>query len=157
MTQEVCAGQPRNRVDIPGLTIKSSTGSDNRSRSEVIGILEAEERRAMRQVQVVVIRELVAQLFHLGCQGPLGAATAARRPACHIRQITMYLCRVVLSMPYQHIADAISRDRSTVIHGCAVIEDRRDGADYDAFIDRCEKCVRAVFGKADEGNHVARG
>ncbi|WP_158285708.1 helix-turn-helix domain-containing protein [Pseudohoeflea suaedae] len=114
------------------------------------------ERRASRQTQVAIIQKLVAQLFDLGCQGALGAGTAARRPGCHMRQITMYLCRVVLSMPYQHIAEAVGRDRSTVIHGCAAIEDRRDAPDYDAFMDRCEQCVRVVFGQADEDCDVAR-
>ncbi|MBW3098640.1 hypothetical protein KY465_15250 [Pseudohoeflea sp. DP4N28-3] len=68
-----------------------------------------------------------------------------QRPQCQVRQIAMYLCRVALSMSYQSIARALQRDRSTVIHGCAVVEDRRDHPAYDAFLDSCERCVRAVF------------
>ena len=82
--------------------------------------------------RVHVVERLVGELFALGCQGVLPRGTRERRPDCHIRQITMYLCRVVLSMRYQHIAQAVGRDRSTVIHGCAAVEDRRDMAAYDA-------------------------
>ena len=106
--------------------------------------------------RVQIVERLVGELFALGCQGVLPRGTRERRPDCHIRQITMYLCRVVLSMRYQHIAQAVGRDRSTVIHGCAAVEDRRDMAAYDVFIDRCEGCVRAVFGAGEGDDHGAR-
>ena len=102
-----------------------------------------------------IVELLVSELFDLACEGNLPRETAARRPKCHIRQISMYLCRVVLSMPYQKIASGLGRDRATVIHGCAVVEDRRDNPAYDAFVDRCERCVRAIFQSVGEEN--ARG
>jgi hypothetical protein len=57
----------------------------------------------------------------------------------------MYLCHVVLSVPYQTIGRSFGRDRSTVVHACAVVEDRRDDPGYDLFVERCERCVNAVF------------
>jgi len=104
------------------------------------------------QLSPRVVELLVSELFDLACQGNLPRQTAERRPKCHIRQISMYLCRVVLSMPYQKIASGLGRDRTTVIHGCAVVEDRRDNAAYDAFVDRCERCVRAIFQSTAEEN-----
>lgn len=92
-----------------------------------------------------IVLRLVGEMFDLACEGALPPRTAQKRPECHIRQIAMYLCRVVLSMPYQQIAAALGRDRTTVIHGCAVVEDRRDMPAYDGFVERCERCVRAVF------------
>jgi DnaA-like protein len=106
--------------------------------------------------RVLVVERLVDELFDLACQGPLPYALSERRPRCHARQITMYVCRVVLSMPYQQIASALGRDRSTVIHGCAAVEDRRDLTVYDGFIDRCERCVRAVFSIDGEAGHAGR-
>lgn len=78
---------------------------------------------------------LVAELFAAACGGP----------RCHMRQIAMYLSHVVLSLPYQSIATAFGRDRTTVMHACAVVEDRRDDAAYDRFVEQCERCIKAVF------------
>lgn len=115
-------------------------------------VLECKDRTTNSGAnQVRIVELLVGELFDLACQGSLPRETAVRRPECHIRQISMYLCRVVLSMPYQHIARGLNRDRTTVIHGCAVIEDRRDNPAYDAFVDRCERCVRAIFQPARPG------
>lgn len=100
------------------------------------------------QDAALLVNKLVSELFDLACMGSLPRWTASRRPECHIRQIAMYLCRVILSMSYRQIGGAFARDRSTVVHACAVVEDRRDIAAYDAFLERCERCercVRAVF------------
>lgn len=68
-----------------------------------------------------------------------------RRRVCHIRQISMYVCHVVLRLPQVEIAQAFGRDRSTVGHACSVIEDRRDDPDFDAFVTAIERLVQAVF------------
>ena len=78
-----------------------------------------------------------------------------RRPQCHIRQISMYLCRVVLSLSYGAIGRALGRDRSTVVHACAAVEDRRDDRAYDVFVERCERCVLAVFASREAGHGEA--
>lgn len=88
---------------------------------------------------------LVAQLFAQACERDLPEGAARRRPRCHMRQIAMYLSHVVLSVPYQTIATAFGRDRTTVMHACAVVEDRRDDAGYDRFVEQCERCIKAVF------------
>ncbi len=88
---------------------------------------------------------LVAELFAAACERDLPEGVARRRPRCHMRQIAMYLSHVVLSVPYQGIATAFGRDRTTVVHACAVVEDRRDDAGYDRFVEQCERCVKAVF------------
>lgn len=93
-----------------------------------------------------VVWRLTAGLFRVACDHELPQGSAQRRPQCHIRQIAMYLCHVVLSMPHQTIAFAFLRDRSTVAHACSVVEDRRDDPGYDRFIERCERCVSSVLG-----------
>ncbi|MDF1607301.1 helix-turn-helix domain-containing protein [Hoeflea sp. YIM 152468] len=92
-----------------------------------------------------VVWRLVRELFTAACDRDLPDGTARRRPHCHMRQIAMYLSHVVLSVPYQTIARAFDRDRSTVSHACSVIEDRRDDPGYDRFVERCERCIIAVF------------
>lgn len=94
-----------------------------------------------------VVWRLVCELFDAAFEPDLSSssAMARRRPRCHMRQIAMYLSHVVLSVPYATIAAAFGRDRSTVAHSCAVVEDRRDDKAYDRFVERCERCVNAVF------------
>ena len=88
---------------------------------------------------------LVAELFAAACERDLPEGAARRRPRCHMRQIAMYISHVVLSVPYQTVATAFGRDRTTVIHACSVVEDRRDDAGYDRFVEQCERCIEAVF------------
>lgn len=97
-------------------------------------------------------RRLVGELFDLACMGHVLDLGPGRRPQCHVRQISMYLCRVVLSLSYGSIGRALGRDRSTVMHACAAVEDRRDDRAYDAFVERCERCVLAVFATREAGH-----
>ncbi|WP_343215808.1 helix-turn-helix domain-containing protein [Ensifer sp. M14] len=69
----------------------------------------------------------------------------ARRSRCHARQIAMYVCHVVLQIPQSDIAKAFERDRTTVRHACSVVEDRRDLADFDAFLETIECMVASAF------------
>lgn len=92
-----------------------------------------------------VVWRLVRELFTAACDRDLPEAAARRRPRCHMRQIAMYLSHVVLSVPYQTIATAFDRDRTTVTHACSVVEDRRDDPGYDRFVEQCERCITAVF------------
>ena len=68
-----------------------------------------------------------------------------RRSRCHIRQIAMYLCHVVLQMSLTDIGTGFGRDRTTASHACHVVEDLRDDPVYDAFLSTLERVVQAVF------------
>lgn len=112
-----------------------------------LGCPEDAARRAafVDAVRCRVIWRLVAELFASACDRDLPEGAARRRPRCHMRQIAMYLSHVVLSVPYRTIATAFHRDRTTVVHACSVVEDRRDDAGYDRFVEQCERCIKAVF------------
>lgn len=69
-----------------------------------------------------------------------------RRAACHVRQIAMYICHVVLQQSLTDIGTAFGRDRTTVGHACNVVEDRRDDKAYDEFVAAIERVVISVFG-----------
>lgn len=67
-------------------------------------------------------------------QVPVPALEAqARRNAnvAHARQTAMYLAHVVEGLPLRTVGQVFGRDRTTVAHGCAAVEDRRDSPCFD--------------------------
>lgn len=61
------------------------------------------------------------------------------------RQVAMYLSHVALGMSLARVARAFERDRSTVAHGCHIVEDRRDDPDFDQWIEQLEDGLRSVI------------
>lgn len=59
------------------------------------------------------------------------------------RQLAMYLSHVILGRSLTEIGDAFGRDRTTVSHACAVIEDLRDDPDFDAEVSGFERSLEA--------------
>src|SRR5690242_503944 len=55
--------------------------------------------------------------------------------AVFARQIAMYLCYTGFEWSLARVAEAFERDRSTVSHACHRIEDRRDEAVFDQWIE----------------------
>ena len=47
------------------------------------------------------------------------------------------------------IAFAFGKDRTTVGHACARVEDRRDDSGYDLLVSAVERVVDGVFGRSD--------
>lgn len=64
---------------------------------------------------------------------PSDAIVAHRRDARHVRprHIAMWLCRDALDMSFPAIGKVFGRDHSTVMHGCARIEDALASGDAD--------------------------
>lgn len=56
----------------------------------------------------------------------LRTARRGRAPAAQARQMAMYLAHVVFGLSFTRVGSCFGRDRTTVRHACAVIEDRRD-------------------------------
>jgi hypothetical protein len=56
----------------------------------------------------------------------LRAANRGRRPIALARQTAMYLAHVVFGLSLTRVGICFGRDRTTVRHACALIEDRRD-------------------------------
>lgn len=81
--------------------------------------------------------------FALGAeQEEILAPTRGAAAAAFARQLAMYLAHVAFEMSLSRIAIAFGRDRSTVAHACHLIEDRRDDAAFDAWIDGLEAMLR---------------
>ncbi len=83
----------------------------------------------------------------------IGMRRERRRLACHVRQIAMYVCHVALQMRMTAIGEGFGRDRSTVAHACAVVEDRRDDRDFDEFVAAIERIALLAFGHVSELAH----
>jgi len=66
-----------------------------------------------------------------------------RHETARARQLAMYLSHVVLGRSLTEIGDAFGRDRTTVAHACAVIEDLRDDRQFDAEVTALEHQLEA--------------
>lgn len=60
----------------------------------------------------------------------------------HARQTAMYLAHVVGQLTLNEVALNFNRKRSTVSHGCIVIEDRRDSPVFDLQMEYMETRLR---------------
>lgn len=72
----------------------------------------------------------------------IAGPTRGSAPIAFARQVAMYLAHVAFEMSLNRVAIAFDRDRSTVGHACHLIEDRRDGADFDDWIASLEGMLR---------------
>jgi chromosomal replication initiation ATPase DnaA len=64
-----------------------------------------------------------------------------RRELVRARQIAMYLAHVAMSMSLSRVAFAFERDRSTVAHACHRIEEMRDDAGFDSWLETLEQGI----------------
>lgn len=74
-----------------------------------------------------------------------------RMGASHARQLAMYLCHVALGRSLQAVGDVFGRDRTTVSHACALIEDLRDDRAFDSAVDALEQRIEATIWGGDHG------
>jgi chromosomal replication initiation ATPase DnaA len=70
------------------------------------------------------------------------------------RQLAMYLMHVMLRRSYLEVGMFFRRDRTTVAHACALIEDLRDRTEFDAAVSGLEAALAAVAA-AQEANRAA--
>ena len=111
-------------------------------------------RRRILAVRSVcaMVRTIASEMVFLIGEG--AATNRDRRFAlAHIQQISMYVCHVVLQLTMTEIGIAMGRDRTTVGHACARVEDRRDDRAYDRMIASVERLVGNLFGPAGSRYH----
>jgi chromosomal replication initiation ATPase DnaA len=90
-----------------------------------------------------IIEHVVSCVF--GVQYPdLHGSQRGRAQVALARQTAMYLAHVECSMSLTEVGILFQRDRTTVAHGCALIEDRRDNADFDRALQLLERAVKAL-------------
>lgn len=91
--------------------------------------------------------QLAASLvaYALGLQAETILSGARGSPAvAHARHIAMYLTYVAFGMSLTRVALAFDRDRTTVSYGCRLVEDRRDNADFDDWLEQLEAGLRSM-------------
>jgi hypothetical protein len=71
------------------------------------------------------------------------------------RQVAMYLMHVVLQRDYAEVGGFFGRDRTTVAHACAQIEDRRDDPTFDAGLQRLEARLALTGARTEGASHAA--
>ena len=76
-----------------------------------------------------------------------------RKRTALARQLAMYLAHVVLGRSLTEIGEAFGRDRTTVSHACARIEDMRDDRAFDEEVSAFERRLEA---QRDEAPRHAR-
>ncbi|MBP1843823.1 hypothetical protein J2046_002079 [Rhizobium petrolearium] len=99
-----------------------------------------------------IVRQMVGELVPLFGDRVM-LRRDRRRLSCHVRQIAMYVCHVVLRISMSDIGEAFGRDRTTVGHACHVVEDRRDDPAFDDFVSAVERIVTVVFGMSEVPAH----
>jgi chromosomal replication initiation ATPase DnaA len=95
------------------------------------------------QHQRRILEHIVAPPFAVG-RAALWARTRGRPPEALARQVAMYLAHVGLGVSLSEVARLFGRDRRTVAHACALVEDRRDAVAFDRALDLLEGALRLV-------------
>ncbi len=72
------------------------------------------------------------------------ASTSRKKEIVGARQLAMYLCRQMLSLPYLQIGKEIGkRDHTTVMHSCKQVENQLSiDADYRKLVDRVQRKIK---------------
>lgn len=110
-------------------------------------VLPGRRRRLAVRSVCTVVRMIAGEMVFL-TGGRVPDSRSRRFAMSHIQQIAMYVCHVVLQMTMTEIALAFGKDRTTVGHACARVEDRRDDGGYDLLVGAVERVVDGVFGRA---------
>lgn len=121
--------------------------------------MDAGERGAGGSLPGAVRSSAVRQSIECGVAHAFGIArteiclpTRGRARAALARQAAMYLAHVALRMTYTDVGRVFARDRTTVAHACAVVEDRRDDPGFDRAMDLLEVAVRSLLASRGPSN-----
>jgi hypothetical protein len=89
----------------------------------------------------VIIEASVGQVFGVLAE-EFESVTRGRARIAFARQIAMYLSHVACGQSLTDVGRIFARDRTTVAHACARIEDMRDDLRFDRVLDLLEAIVR---------------
>jgi chromosomal replication initiation ATPase DnaA len=101
-------------------------------------------RKQMRADQACA--EIAIALAAGACGTPVENVTHGGRDirTAFARQVAMYLASVGFGMSLGRVARAFGRDRSTVRHACQVMEERRENAGFDQWMEALEASIVRV-------------
>ncbi len=74
----------------------------------------------------------------------LSKPSRGKAPVALARQVAMYVAHVACGLSLTQVGQIFARDRTTVAHACAVIEDRRDDPVFDRALELMEWVIPAM-------------
>lgn len=92
-----------------------------------------------------IIEAAVGDVFGVP-RADLGKPSRGKAPVALARQAAMYLAHVSCGLCLTDVGLIFARDRTTVAHACAVIEDRRDDPVFDRALELMEWIVPTLVG-----------
>lgn len=105
---------------------------------------------ALRQTQDIqllsvrsVLEQAISTVFAISVPDLRSRHRRAARTA-FARQAAMYLAHVVFGLTLTRVGTVFGRDRTTVAHGCAVVEDRREDPVLDRALTIVESALRTA-------------
>lgn len=111
-----------------------------------MNIFDPETDDPVRHAALARLAEVaVAAVAHVST-AKLRSPRRGRRPIALARQTAMYLAHVVFGLTLTRVGICFGRDRTTVRHACALIEDRRDDPALEFALSALEAGLRALTG-----------
>ncbi|MCP4934467.1 MAG: chromosomal replication initiator DnaA [bacterium] len=83
---------------------------------------------------------MVALVYEVD-QSQLVARTRGRKNIAFARQVAMYLAHTTEGLSLSDVGRLFGRDRTTVAHGCALVEDARDDMTFDRSLSHLESAI----------------
>lgn len=101
---------------------------------------ENQEKRS--EVRKILLETIVSDVFDISFRD-MRRASRGRANVALARQVAMYLAHVQFGLTLTEVGRVFGRDRTTVAHACAVVEDRRDNPAFDYMLELLERVVAA--------------
>lgn len=101
-----------------------------------------------------LVTTTVMQAYSIAPEQMNGASRGVARVAL-ARQVAMYLTHVVGGFDYAEVGRLFARDRTTVKHACAVVEDRRDDPRFDRTLHLLEGIIEHLCGVTTRPEEMA--
>ena len=119
------------QIEAPGRVLHS-IGAAVVARSPIDGSLETKVRS---------VHDAVERVYRIE-KGLLKRPTRGRSRVAFARQVAMYLAHVTFGLTLTTVGRAFGRDRTTVSHACALVEDARDNPEFDRTLEILEAIAR---------------
>lgn len=94
------------------------------------------------------IEHTVSSVFGIRREALWNASRGVARVAL-ARQTAMYLAHTVGGLSLTEVGHMFERDRTTVAHACAVVEDRRDDPNFDRALELLERAIHRILARRD--------
>lgn len=93
-----------------------------------------------------IIEGAIGDIFGVP-KADLSKPSRGKAPVALARQVAMYVAHVTCGLSLTDVGLIFARDRTTVAHACAVIEDKRDDPIFDRALELMEWIVPAMVGQ----------